>query len=58
VNFELKCRTVAEKKAKHFRGPFFAAPCRPVGLRKFAHEGIKERYPLKVVILLLLASPS
>jgi len=24
--------------------------------RKFAHEGVKERYPLKVIIWLLLAS--
>ena len=27
-----------------------------LGLRKPAHEGIKERYPVKVVILPLLAS--
>jgi len=27
-----------------------------LGSRKLAHEGIKERYPVKVVILLLLSS--
>jgi len=34
---------------------FIAASCNPLGSRRVAYVGVKEGYPLKVVVLPLLA---